>query len=51
MCGTLLHVVTAVVGKKNYNKGREIVLAVRQQSWSFQKAGLSGRLDQQENYS
>jgi len=26
MCGTLLHVVTIVVGKKNYNKGGEIVL-------------------------
>jgi hypothetical protein len=51
MCGTLLDGVSMIVGRKNYNKGREIVLAVRQKSWSFQKAGLSGRLDQQENYS
>jgi hypothetical protein len=26
MCVILLHGVTIVVGKKNYNKGREIVL-------------------------
>jgi hypothetical protein len=37
MCGTLLHIVTIVVGKKNYNKGREIVLPVSR------KADLSRR--------
>jgi hypothetical protein len=29
MYGTLLHVVTTIVAKKNYNKGREIVLPSR----------------------
>jgi hypothetical protein len=51
MCGALPYVASTVIGKMNYNKGREILLPVLQQSQSPGKGSLSGRLDQEENYS
>jgi len=50
MCGILLRIVAIAIGKQNYNKRRQILLPVPQQSQSHEKAGFSGHLDQEESY-
>jgi hypothetical protein len=49
MYGFLRYKLTTIVGKKDCDKGGEILPPVLKRIYSFQKAGLSGRLDQEKD--